>query len=61
MAIEVRPWPGQPGELGEGEDARLDLVIHITPATARDLPLPKPFKGAILASKPRAGEGRLKG
>jgi len=27
----------------------------------RDLPLPKPFKGAILASKPRAsGECRLK-
>jgi hypothetical protein len=31
MAIEVRPWPGQPGELGEGEDAGLDLVIHYYP------------------------------
>jgi len=31
MAIEVRPWPGQPGESGEGEDAGLDLVIHYYP------------------------------
>jgi len=31
MAIEVRPWPGQPGEPGEGEDAGLDLVIHYYP------------------------------
>jgi hypothetical protein len=34
MAIEVRPWPGQPDELGEGEDAGLDLVIHYYPAMA---------------------------
>jgi hypothetical protein len=31
MAIEVRPWPGQAGESGEGEDAGLDLVIHYYP------------------------------
>ena len=31
MAIEVRPWPGQPGESGEGENADLDLVIHYYP------------------------------
>jgi hypothetical protein len=28
MAVEVRPWPGRPGETAEGEDAGLDLVIH---------------------------------
>lgn len=31
MAIELRPWPGQPGESGEGEDAGPDLVIHYYP------------------------------
>jgi hypothetical protein len=31
MAVEMRPWPGQPGEAGEGEDAGLDLVIHYYP------------------------------
>src|SRR5215831_3050827 len=31
MAIELRPWPGQPGEPGEGEDAAPDLVIHYYP------------------------------
>ena len=28
MAVEVRPWPGRPGETAEGEDAGLDLMIH---------------------------------
>jgi hypothetical protein len=28
MAVEVRPWPGRPGEASEGEDAGIDLVIH---------------------------------
>jgi hypothetical protein len=31
MAVEVRPWPGRPGETAEGEDAGLDLVIHYYP------------------------------
>jgi Protein of unknown function (DUF2442) len=31
MAIELRPWPGRPGESGEGEDAGPDLVIHYYP------------------------------
>src|SRR5215831_1289431 len=31
MAIELRPWPGRPGEPGEGEDAAPDLVIHYYP------------------------------
>jgi hypothetical protein len=31
MAIEIRPWPGKPGEHGEGYDAGLDLVIHVYP------------------------------
>jgi hypothetical protein len=33
MAIEVRPWPGQPGE--SGEDAGLDLVIHYYPGDGK--------------------------
>ena len=35
MAIEVRPWPGQPGESGAGEDAGLDLVIHYYPGDGK--------------------------
>ena len=35
MAIEVRPWPGQPGESGEGEDAGPDLVIHYYPGDGK--------------------------
>jgi hypothetical protein len=31
MAIEMRPWPGEPRESGEGEDAGPDLVIHYYP------------------------------
>ena len=31
MAIEIRPWPGKPGERGEGYDAGPDLVIHVYP------------------------------
>jgi hypothetical protein len=31
MAIEIRPWPGKPGEHGEGYDAGPDLVIHVYP------------------------------
>jgi hypothetical protein len=35
MAIEVRPWPGQSGESGEGEDAGPDLVIHYYPGDGK--------------------------
>jgi hypothetical protein len=35
MAIEVRPWPGRPGESGEGEDAGPDLVIHYYPGDGK--------------------------
>jgi hypothetical protein len=35
MAIELRPWPGQPGEAGEGEDAGLGLVIHYYPGDGK--------------------------
>jgi uncharacterized protein YuzE len=35
MAIELRPWPGLPGESGEGEDAGSDLVIHYYPGDGK--------------------------
>jgi hypothetical protein len=35
MAIELRPWPGQPDESGEGEDAGPDLVIHYYPGDGK--------------------------
>jgi hypothetical protein len=54
--------------LGAGRAVRFGVTVPSTRRlqtsiadVGRDLPLPKPFKGAILASKPRAsGECRLR-